>query len=80
MTSRSEPVHLNNHHRNTLRQLFQHLVKQPVQAYSPTRLEELRDSFEKSDFNIQKLVAEIVTTAALHQPSSKNENQVASAR
>jgi hypothetical protein len=24
MTSTSEPVHLNNHHRNTLRQIFQH--------------------------------------------------------
>lgn len=24
MTSTSEPAHLNNHHRNTLRQIFQH--------------------------------------------------------
>jgi len=31
MSSMSEPVHLNNHHRNTLRQLFQHPVSHNIE-------------------------------------------------
>ncbi|HVK57527.1 MAG TPA: DUF1592 domain-containing protein, partial [Candidatus Kapabacteria bacterium] len=64
-------------HRGFVRQMFQHMVKQPVQAYGADRLERLRQSFEKSDFNIQKLVAEIVTIAALH-PTNAENNRVAS--
>lgn len=30
MSSTSEPAHLSNHHRNTLRQLFQHPVSHNV--------------------------------------------------
>lgn len=66
-------------HRGFVRQLFQHMIKQPVQAYGPDRLESLRAAFEKSDFNIQRLVADIVTLAVTHQPqSSANNNHVAS--
>ena len=67
-------------HRGFVRQMFQHLVKQPVAAYGPGRLERLRESFEKSDFNIQKLVAEIVTVSALREPATPSEkNRVAKA-
>jgi hypothetical protein len=66
-------------HRGFVRQMFQHLIKQPVQAYGPDRLEKLRASFEKSDFNIRKLVAEIVAVAALH-PQSSNVNKEATAK
>ena len=31
MSSTSEPVHLNNHHRNTLRQIFEHPVSHNIQ-------------------------------------------------
>jgi hypothetical protein len=31
MSSTSEPVHLNNHHRNTLRQIFQHPVSHNIE-------------------------------------------------
>jgi hypothetical protein len=31
MSSMSEPVHLSNHHRNTLRQLFQHPVSHNIE-------------------------------------------------
>ena len=31
MSSTSEPVHLSNHHRNTLRQLFQHPVSHNIE-------------------------------------------------
>jgi mono/diheme cytochrome c family protein len=65
-------------HRGFVRQLFQHMIKQPVQAYGPDRLELLRASFEKSDFNIQKLVAEIVTVAVTQPTENSTEkNQVA---
>jgi hypothetical protein len=65
-------------HRGFVRQLFQHMIKQPVQAYGPDRVERLRTSFEKSDFNIQKLVAEIVTVAATHPTeNAADKNQVA---
>jgi len=34
MSSTSEPVHLNNHHRNTLRQLFQHPVGHNIEWHA----------------------------------------------
>jgi hypothetical protein len=46
-------------------QLFHHVVKQPVLAYGPETLLQLRDSFVKSGFNMQTLLAEIATTSAL---------------
>jgi cytochrome c553 len=49
-----------------IQQLFHHVVKQPVLAYGPGTLSGLRESFVKSDFNLQKLLLEIVTTSALH--------------
>ncbi|MGZ8940316.1 MAG: DUF1592 domain-containing protein, partial [Limisphaerales bacterium] len=65
-------------HRGFVRQLFQHMVKQPVAAYGPDCLDRLREFFVKSDFNIQKLVAEIVTVSALHEHSAaSHKNQVA---
>ncbi|MEX0938201.1 MAG: DUF1592 domain-containing protein [Pirellulales bacterium] len=46
-------------------QLFHHVVKQPVYAYGPDRLEKLHASFEQSEFNIQKLLVRIATVSAL---------------
>jgi len=34
MSSTSEPVHLNNHHRNTLRQLFQHPASHNIEWHA----------------------------------------------
>jgi hypothetical protein len=34
MSSTSEPVHLTNHHRNTLRQLFQHPVSHNIEWHA----------------------------------------------
>ena len=34
MTSTSEPAHLNNHHRNTLRQIFQHPVSHNIEWHA----------------------------------------------
>lgn len=44
--------------------LFHHLAQQPVRAYGPTQLGQLRDGFVKSSFNIKKLVLDIASTTA----------------
>ena len=49
-----------------IEQLFHHVVKQPVLAFGPDTLNRLRESFVRSDFNMQKLLVEIVTTSSLH--------------
>jgi hypothetical protein len=46
-------------------QMFHHLVQQPVQAYGPQTLANLRSSFAANGFNIRRLAVEIMTTAAL---------------
>jgi hypothetical protein len=52
-----------------IEQLFHHVVKQPVPAYGPRVMEELRHSFVESGFNLQKLLVEIVAVSALHGTS-----------
>lgn len=44
--------------------LFHHLVQQPVRAYGPNKLEELRSSFTRNGFNIRKLTVEILVVAS----------------
>jgi hypothetical protein len=48
-----------------VKQLFHHTVKQPIPAYGPTRLDTLQQKFAKNDYNIQKLLVEIVATSAI---------------
>jgi hypothetical protein len=38
MSSTSEPMHLNNHHRNTLRQIFQHPVSHNIEWHTVVSL------------------------------------------
>ena len=57
-------------HRGFVQQLFHHMVKQPAAAYGPSTLEDLRRSFAKSEFNIQKLVVEVAKTAAMYKTSA----------
>ena len=47
------------------KQLFHHLVGQPLQAYGPTTLADLRRSFAANRFNIRKLAVEIMVASAL---------------
>lgn len=49
-----------------IEQLFHQVVKQPVLAYGPHVLDQLRQSFVASHFNVRKLLVDIVTIAALH--------------
>lgn len=52
-------------HRAFIRQLFNHLVKQPIPAYGPNTMENLRQSFANNQCNIQKLLIDIAMTAAM---------------
>jgi hypothetical protein len=47
MSSMSEPVHLNNHHRNTLRQIFQHPVSHNIEWHAVVSLLEAIGSVVK---------------------------------
>lgn len=53
-------------HRGFIQQLFHQVVKQPVFAYGPGVMDQLRQSFAASGFNIQNLLVDIVTVSALH--------------
>jgi hypothetical protein len=48
-----------------VKQLFHHTVKQPILAYGPNRLIALKQNFAKNEFNIHKLLIEIVASSAL---------------
>jgi hypothetical protein len=57
-------------------QLFHHLVQQPVQAYGPTTLDDLRQSFANHDFNIRDLAVEIMV-ATVQQGRETNNTETA---
>jgi hypothetical protein len=52
-------------HEAFVEQVFHHLVKQAVQAYGPTELDDLRQNFEQNGFSIRKLMVEIMARTAL---------------
>jgi cytochrome c553 len=60
-------------HSAFIEQMFHHLVRQPVLAYGPRTLPELRQSFANSDFNIRKLAVEIAVLAAM--PAVKTQSK-----
>jgi hypothetical protein len=57
-----------------IEQLFHHLVQQPVRAYGPTKLDDLRRTFSAQEMNIRKLVVSILTESALvgREPKSSD--------
>lgn len=52
-------------HQAFIEQLFNQVVKQPMPAYGPDVLNQLRLSFVQSGYNIQKLLVDIATVSAL---------------
>ena len=48
MSSTSEPVHLNNHHRDTLAQIFQHPVSHNIEWRAVRSLLEVVGTVEES--------------------------------
>jgi len=59
----SDEVHL-----AFVEQLFQHVVKQPIQAYGSGQKTKLRDLFVSSEFNVNTLLAEVATVSAFDHP------------
>jgi cytochrome c553 len=51
--------------------LFQHLVKQPLRAFGPTRPEELAKTFSELSYDLRKLVLEVAAIAALETKPPK---------
>lgn len=51
-------------HEAFVEQLFHHLVKQPIRAFGPDVLPRLQKSFAGGNFNMRRLVVEIMTVAA----------------
>jgi hypothetical protein len=58
-------------HEAFVRQLFHYAIKQPIGAYGEGRLAQLKQSFVEDEYDIQKLLVEIVTTSALESESGK---------
>jgi hypothetical protein len=48
-----------------VKQLFHHTVKQPIRAYGPNTLKDVQKQFAKNNFNVQKLLVNIVATSAM---------------
>ena len=56
-----------------LRHLFQHLVKQPVEAYGRDTLDRIHVKFVADNYNMKKAMIEIARVAAFHDiPSGKH--------
>lgn len=51
-------------HAAFVQQLFHFTIKQPIHAYGPETKEKLRKSFEQHNFNIRRLLIDIIATAA----------------
>ena len=70
-------------HRAFIEQLFHQIVKQPILAYGPKVMDQLRQSFAASGFNIQQLLVDISTVASLRDAdgagAKKNQSLVTSA-
>ncbi len=54
---------------------FQFQVKQPIRAYGPQTLPELRRTFEKNQFSIRRLAVEIATESALPKRTKVARNK-----
>jgi cytochrome c553 len=52
-------------HEAFVEQLFHAVVKQPIRAFGPEKLAELRRSFADKQYNVRRLLIEIAATAAL---------------
>lgn len=66
-----------------IEQMFHHIVKQPMLAYGPDTVTRLRQRFVDSDFNMQKLLVEIVSVSALRgsdKPGTAVATSASSAR
>jgi cytochrome c553 len=61
--------------------LFHYLVKQPIRAFGPRKLDELRQRFVQNRYNVRKLMVDIIAESAVmsRQPSA-DSNQASAGR
>ena len=52
-------------HAAFVEQLFHGMIKQPIQAYGVDTKESLREAFARDNFQIRKLLLQIIATSAL---------------
>jgi hypothetical protein len=55
-------------HEAFVEQLFHYFVKQPVRAYGPRKLEELRQMFADNRYSVRRLMMEIIVESAVRSP------------
>ena len=55
-------------HEAFVERVFHQLVKQPVRAYGPNRLEELRQTFAQNGYSVRKLMVEIMAAICADWP------------
>jgi hypothetical protein len=56
--------------------MFHQVVKQPIYAYGFGVKNRLRESFVASDYNLQKLLVEIVVTSAIHRSDNQKSSKI----
>ncbi len=59
-----------------IEQMFHQVVKQPICAYGFDVKNRLRESFVASDYNLQKLLVEIVVTSAIHRSDNQRSSKI----
>lgn len=64
-------------HRSFVRQLFHHMVQQPILAYGPESIQELSETFRNQEFRMKNLQVEIAVRSALRGWSTNSEPVVA---
>jgi mono/diheme cytochrome c family protein len=63
-----------------VKQLFHHTVKQPIRAYGPNTVRDLQRDFADNNYNIQKLLVDIVATSAAPPGSKMAEGRTSNFR
>ena len=63
--------------RSFSRQLFHHMVQQPILAYGPETISELSDFFQGNGYHMKHLMVEVACRSALHDPTSTSQPVVA---
>ena len=59
-------------HKAFIKTMFEYMIKQPIQAYGPQTLDELYDSFRKSNFNCKALLVDVICIASMKGVQQKD--------
>jgi hypothetical protein len=64
-------------HRSFVRQLFHHMVQQPILAYGPETIGELSEQFERQNFHMKQMMVEIAVRSAMRGWATNSQPVVA---